>query len=420
MESRLYRRVAIRLVPLLFLGYVVAYLNRVNIGFAKLGMATDLKFGDEVYGLGAGVFFIGYFIFEVPGNLLMHRIGARVWIARIMITWGLISGATMWVSTPLQFYVSRFALGVAEAGFFPGIIFCLSNWFPANLRARIVSFFVSAIAVSGIVGGPLSGWIMQQFAGWHGLAGWKSLFFLEAAPSVVLGIVTLAWMPDSIARAEWLSEQEKTVLERAIADEDRAKISVSLRQVFIHPLVWGLAVIYFNLMVGLYGLSFWMPQIIHDSGVHGIAKVGLLSSVPYMVAAVVMILVGRNSDRTGERRWHCTWAVLAAAAGYTLIAISHGNVMEAMAGLILATSGILSAMPLFWTFPTALLSGAAAAAGIALINAVGNLGGFACPYVTGALNESTHSQAAGLYVTASCLAIGAGLIFTLLRQKGPA
>jgi len=413
-DSALYRRVALRVVPLLFAAYVAAYLNRVNVGFARLEMVSELRFSDTVYGLGAGIFFIGYLLFEVPSNMVLSRTGARVWIGRIMITWSLVSAATMFVRTPAQFYLSRFMLGVAEAGFFPGMIFYLTQWFPAGARARMTAWLITGISVSGVIGGPLSGWIMKGLSGAHGLSGWKWLFVLEAFPTLLLGFATLAWLPDSIARARWLEPREKALLEKALASESATKAHLPIREVFAHPMVWILCLIYFFMMVGLYGVSFWMPQIISNAGVRSVASVGLLSAIPYAAAAVAAVMVGGHSDRTGERRWHCVLCLLCAAAGFALIAASRGNALVAVLGLALATGGILSSLPLFWIYPAALLGGVAAAVGIALINSIGNLGGFACPYIVGALNDATKSQDPGLYFLAGSLAVGAALVFRLL------
>ena len=412
-----YGRVARRLVPLLFAGYVVAYLNRVNIGFAKLEMMGDLGFSDTMYGLGAGIFFVGYFLFEVPSNLLLHRVGARVWIARIMITWGVISGATMFVTSPTLFYLSRFSLGLAEAGFFPGIIYYLSCWFPSARRARIMAFFISAIALSGVAGGPFSGWIMHHFGGVHGLKGWQWLFLLESVPSVLVGLCVLAWLPSSIDESRWLSEGEKEALKGAVRADSRGHAALSPGQVFANGPVWILALVYFLLMAGLYGIGFWMPQILRNAGIVRILDVGWLAAIPYSLAAVAMILVGRSSDRSGERRWHFALSLLTAAAGFLLIGVAGSGAFAAVVGLVLATCGVLSAMPIFWTLPTGFLGGAAGATAVALINSVGNLSGFLGPYAVGALNDATKRQAPGLFMVAAALALGAVSCMVLVRRR---
>jgi D-galactonate transporter len=412
----LYRRVSWRLMPFLFLCYVAAYLDRVNVGFAKLQMLADLRFSDTVYGLGAGIFFIGYFLFEVPSNLLMTRTGARIWIARIMISWGLISSALMFANSVATFYLLRFLLGAAEAGFFPGIILYLTYWYPARRRARMVALFMSGVAVAGVIGGPLSGWIMTAFAGRYGLSGWQWLFLLEGLPSVLIGIWTLFYLDDGIRSANWLGEDDKRLLERAIADDGKAQRHMPLARVFGNGTVWLLALVYFLFVMGLYGVSFWLPQLIKNSGVKDVFDIGLLTAVPYGIAAVVMVLAARHSDRSGERRWHAAAAALAGALGLVGATLYADNTVVAMAALSVATAGILTTFPIFWSLPTAMLGGAAAAAGIALINSVGNLAGFASPYLVGAIKDATGSTASGICLLAASLVAGAVLVLAAARR----
>ncbi|GJI89040.1 MFS transporter [Duganella hordei] len=412
----LYRRVSWRLMPFLFLCYVAAYLDRVNVGFAKLQMLADLRFSDTVYGLGAGIFFIGYFLFEVPSNLLMTRTGARIWIARIMISWGLISSALMFANSVATFYLLRFLLGAAEAGFFPGIILYLTYWYPAHRRARMVALFMSGVAVAGVVGGPLSGWIMTAFAGRYGLSGWQWLFLLEGLPSVLIGIWTLFYLDDGIRSASWLGEDDKRLLERAIADDGKAQRHMPLARVLANGTVWLLALVYFLFVMGLYGVSFWLPQLVKNSGVKDVFDIGLLTAVPYGIAAVVMVLAARHSDRSGERRWHAAAAALAGALGLVGATLYADNTVVAMAALSVATAGILTTFPIFWSLPTAMLGGAAAAAGIALINSVGNLAGFASPYLVGAIKDATGSTASGIYLLAASLVAGAVLVLAAARR----
>ncbi|HKA89833.1 MAG TPA: MFS transporter, partial [Haliangiales bacterium] len=277
LDAHAYAKVTWRLLPFLFACYVFAYLDRVNVGFAKLQMLSDLKFSETVYGLGAGIFFIGYFLFEVPSNLIMYRVGARVWIARIMVTWGILAIAMMFVKTPFQFYVLRFLLGAAEAGFIPGILFYLTYWFPSERRGRISALFLTGIPISGVIGGPLSGWIMSSFAGHHGLAGWQWLFLLEGLPSFALGVVTFFYLPDGIRNCHWLTDSEKDHLELRIQSETREKQHHSLRHVFGEPKVWLLAVTYAFFLMGLYGVSFWLPSLIKSAGVKDPLDVGLLT-----------------------------------------------------------------------------------------------------------------------------------------------
>src|SRR5450830_996914 len=289
-EEATFSKVTWRLLPLLFLCYVASYLDRVNVGFAKLQMLQDLKFSETIYGLGAGIFFIGYFIFEVPSNIILHKVGARLWIARIMITWGIISGAMIFVTTPEMFYVMRFLLGVAEAGFFPGVILYLTYWYPSHRRGKITALFMTGIAISGVIGGPLSGWIMHSFPGVHGLAGWQWMFILEAIPSLVLGVVVIFYLKDRIRDAHWLSEDEKRLLETEIQKDQTGKEEVSLGQMFADGKVWLSAMIYFCFVMGLYGVSFWLPTIIKATGVKDPLDIGLLTAIPYAIAAVAMIM----------------------------------------------------------------------------------------------------------------------------------
>ena len=415
--DQLYSRVSRRLMPFLFLCFVAAYLDRVNVGFAKLQMQAELQFSDAVYGVGAGIFFIGYFLFEVPSNLLMTRAGARLWIARIMISWGLISSALMFTTSAASFYVLRFLLGVAEAGFFPGIILYLTYWYPAQRRARMVALFMSGVAVAGVVGGPLSGWIMRACAGLNGWSGWQWLFLLEGLPSVLLGVWTLFYLDDGIRAARWLSEEDKLALERELAGERSQQQHLPLGRLFGSARVWLLALVYFLCVMGLYGVSFWLPQLIKNSGVTDVFDIGLLSAVPYGVAALTMVLAARHSDRSGERRWHTAGAALAGALGLVAATIYSDNTAIALAALSVATAGILSTFPIFWSLPTAMLGGAAAAAGIAMINSLGNLAGFVAPYLVGAIRDASGSTASGMYLIAASLAAGAVLVVAAVRRS---
>ncbi|WP_423196287.1 Sugar phosphate permease [Cupriavidus sp. H19C3] len=412
-EDATYRKVSWRLVPFLLLCYVVAYLDRVNVGFAKLQMLNDLQFSETIYGLGAGIFFIGYFLFEVPSNVILHKVGARIWIARIMITWGLISAAMMFVTTPGMFYFLRFLLGVAEAGFFPGIILYLTYWYPAARRGRTTTFFMTAIALSGVIGGPLSGWVMQAFDGHNGWAGWQWMFLLEGIPSVLVGLWVLAYLDDRIAHAKWLTAEEKALLERNIASEDAHKEDAPVRQVLASPRVWLMSAIYFSFVMGLYGVSFWLPTIIKQTGVTSAFHIGLLTAVPYGCAVIGMVLFAYSADRRGERRWHIAIPALLGALGLVLSVQWHGNTALAMVALTLATLGILTTLPLFWSLPTAFLAGTGAAAGIALINSLGNLAGFISPYAVGWLKDLTHSTDSGMYLLAACMVVGAALALSV-------
>ncbi|MGJ7918823.1 MFS transporter [Massilia sp. LXY-6] len=415
LEASSYAKVTARLLPFLFICYVAAYLDRVNVGFAKLQMLNDLKFSETVYGLGAGIFFIGYFLFEVPSNIIMHKVGARVWIGRIMITWAILSGAMVFVSSATMFYVLRFFLGVAEAGFFPGIVLYLTYWFPAQRRSRMNALFMIGIPIAGVVGGPLSGWLLNAMQGFHGMAGWQWLFLVEAVPSLVLGIVTIFYLPNSISAASWLSDEEKQLLTANIANENAGKTDHSLSGVFGNPRVWLMAVIYFCCMMGLYGVGFYLPTLIKAAGVKDALNVGLLTAIPYGCAVVAMLAIAKSADRTRERRWHFTIASALGGLGLMLATIYGNNVVLAMAALSLGTAGLLATMPVFWTYPSAILGGTAAAAGIAMINSVGNLAGFVSPSIIGWMKDVTHSTNAGMYVVSGALFLGA--VLALLQPR---
>ena len=409
LDDQIYSKVSRRIMPILFASFVASFLDRVNVGFAKLQMMSDLHFSDTVYGLGAGIFFIGYFLFEVPSNIILHKVGARVWIARIMITWGIISGVMMLVNSAAVFYLLRFLLGLSEAGFFPGVILYLTYWYPAARRGRMVAVFMSAVAVSGVIGGPLSGWIMHAMPGVLGLAGWQWLFLIEALPSVLLGVIIFSYLPDRIADVHWLSDDEKNRLINRIQKEDQSKAQLSLMQVLGNRRLWQLALIYFSLVTGLYGVSFWLPTIIKFTGIADTLQIGLLTMIPYAVSAVGMILIGRSADLHGERRWHLIIPTVVGSAGLLLSTYFDHHTMLAMLGLTVALTGILSSLAGFWSLPTAFLGGSAAAAGIALINSLGNLAGFVSPYLVGWLKDLTHSTNTGLVMVASMMFFGAVL-----------
>ncbi len=412
-----YRKVGWRLIPFLMLCYFVAYLDRVNVGFAQLQMKADLQFSDAVYGFGAGVFFLGYFLFEVPSNLVLHRVGARVWIARIMITWGLISALTMFIQTPTMFYVARFLLGLAEAGFFPGIILYLTYWYPAERRSQMTAWFMSAVALSGLIGGPVSGWILSHFHGHSGLAGWQWLFLLEGVPAVVLGIAVLLFLDNGIASARWLTESEKRLLAGPIAAEAQSKTHVSALQGMGSLRVWVLALVYFSVVMGLYGLGFWLPQMFKTTGVTDPLAIGWLVAIPYGVSIIAMILVGRHADARRERRWHVAVPAALGAGGLVLSTLWTTSTVGAVLTLTLATCGIMTVLPLFWSLPTAFLSGTAAAAGIALINALGNLAGFFGPSIVGWVKQTTQSTNGGILVLAGFMMLCAALVLSLPARE---
>lgn len=407
-DSALYGKVTRRLLPILFISYLAAYLDRVNVGFAKLQMLSDLHYSETIYGLGAGIFFLGYVIFEVPSNIVLHRVGARLWIARIMFSWAILSGLTAFVKSPAAFYVMRFLLGAAEAGFIPGILLYLTYWWPAERRGRITALFLAAIPMSGILGGPISGLVLQFMSNVSGLRGWQWLFIVEAVPSLLLGVAIILYLPNSIDKARWLSDSEKAALRANIEREDATKTShASIGSAFRSPQVWLLSVIYFGIALGIYVLSFWLPTLIKHAGVTQPRDIGLLTAVPYICAIVAMYLVSRSADRRRERRWHTIVPCLACAFGLALSAFASNNIVLAMVGLSIATMGASAGQAAFWSLPAAFLGGAAAAAGIALVNSVGNLSGFVSTWLVGLLADLTHSTNGSMYFFAAILVVAA-------------
>lgn len=408
-KSGAYRKATLRIIPFLFICYFFAFLDRVNVGFAKLHMLADLQFSEAVYGLGAGIFFIGYFIFEVPSNLILHRVGARVWLTRIMVTWGIISAAMAFVTTPTMFYVLRFLLGVAEAGFFPGIILYLTYWYPAERRGRIVTMFMAAIPVSGLIGSPISGLILDFSHGTHGLAGWQWLFIIEALPSCILGIVLFFILTDRPSKATWLTASEIECIEKDLAVESQRHDSHSVRAALTDGRVWLLSLIYFGIQMGVYGIGFWLPTIVKGSGFASDTVVGFVAAIPYLAATIFMITMGRSADATGKRRLHVGLPILLGVTGLVGSAFFASNAVISIGCLTLATMGTLTALALFWSLPSAFLGGFAAAGGIAMINSVGNLAGFLSPSLVGLIKDATHSTNLALYMIAAAVFI-AGLL----------
>lgn len=412
--NAVYRKVSWRLIPFLFICYTAAYLDRVNVGFAKLQMLDELKFSDAVYGLGAGMFFVGYIIFEVPSNVILQKVGAKLWIARIMFTWAIISGAMALVTTPMMFYVLRFLLGVAEAGFIPGILFYLTKWYPAARRGRVFALFLAAIPVASIFGGPLSGWILQTFHGSGGLSGWQWMFIIEAIPSLLLTFAVLKWLDNSHKSAKWLTDREKFVVEHSLAEDVPVEGHAhSFGAAMRSGKVWLLSVIYFTICMGIYVNSFWLPTIIQRSGVSSALTIGLLTAVPYTVAVIAMIANSSHADRTGERRWHTIIPTLVTAGGLILTGIYAGSPLMALVGLVLAAAGASTAQAAFWSLPAAFMSGVAAAAGIALVNSVGNIAGLVSTSVVGWMSNVTGSTTSSLYAIAALLVVGALLILAI-------
>jgi MFS family permease len=412
---RTYHKVDVRLIPFLFLCYILAYLDRVNVGFAKLQMLKDLSLSDAAFATGAGIFFIGYFFFEVPSNVLLKKYGARMWIARIMISWGIISACMMFVKGEWSFYAMRCLLGIAEAGFFPGVIFYLTLWYPSKHRSTRTAWFVAAIAVSGVIGNPISGWIMQSLSGTL-LAGWQWLFLAEGIPSIIVGIWVIFYLDSSIEESAWLTNDEKQLLAANLAAEDKHKTEHKLSDAFKSGKVWMLCAIYFTLMIGLYGIAFWLPTIVKAFGIKGYLGVGLITAIPYGVAVIGMILLSNHSDKTGERRLHYVFNVVAGAIGLVLSGVFASNPVLAIIFLSISTLGVIGSMPLFWPIPSAFLAGTAAAAGIGIVNSVGNLGGYIGPNVPIWAKLISSNRSAALYIIAAILVIGALLTYFFIPK----
>src|SRR4051812_2373155 len=415
LQTRTMKRVAARLMPALLILYVIAYLDRVNVTFAQDKLEADLGFSGAVYGFGAGVFFLGYFLLEVPSNLALHRFGARKWMARIMITWGLISACTMFVQGPLSFYAVRFLLGIAEAGFFPGMILYLSYWFPARERARAVGVFMSAIAVSYAIGAPISGGIMSVMGGVGGLEDWQWLFVLEAIPAIVAGVLVFLKLPDGPTDAKWLDAEERQWLKTTLDGEDAEREKHSIGQAIKDRRVLVFAALYFTMVVNVYGLSFWVGKIVDQiDGIGDVTK-GFVTAIPYAVAIIGMIVIPRYSDRTGERKRVVSACLALAAVAFVVSTLV--SPVAAIPALAVGLFFLLGVHGVFWTMPAALLSGAAAAAGIAMINSIGNLGGFGGPYLVGLVKDATGSTDGGLIVLAGILVIGSVVALFVAHDK---
>ena len=416
LENRVMRKVALRIVPFVILLYFVAYIDRVNIGFASLTMNKDLGMSAGVFGFGAGIFFWGYFLFEVPSNIILEKVGARIWIARVMITWGLVSAGMAFVWDATSFYALRFLLGAAEAGFFPGIILYLSYWFPARRRAAVTSLFMAAAPISVVLGSPLSSALLE-LDGLAGLKGWQWLFIIEAVPAMILGVVVLFYMTDRPEGARWLADDERAWLVDTMNAERAGKASVAHHDIWrglADIRVLALALVYFGTSAGLYTLGIWAPQIIKSFGLSNM-QVGFLNAVPPTVAVVAMYLWSWHSDRRNERTWHVVVACLAAVVGLALAGVST-TVVAVVTALTLVNVGISSAKPPLWSMPTLFLSGPAAATGIATINSIGNLGGFAGPAMIGWIKDRTGSFEGGLFFVAALLALSAALTLMLSRS----
>jgi MFS transporter, ACS family, tartrate transporter len=417
-DARVLRKVAWRLIPFMGVLYLVAFLDRVNISFAALTMNPDLAFSATVFGNGAGIFFLGYVLFEVPSNLLLHKVGARRWIARIMISWGLVSTAMVFVQTPWSFYALRFLLGIAEAGFFPGMILYLTYWFPVPWHGRILGAFMVFLPLASVIGAPISTALLDLSL--LGLHGWQWLFFLEGAPAVALGFMVLKVLTDRPAMAQWLTPDERDRLLHLLPREQTpsATHAVTTLRALLHPKMWLLCFIYFALLSALYGYNFWLPQIIQSLGALSHREIGLLTLAPNLVAAAAIYGWGRHSDRSGERRWHLALPAFLAAIGLAVASDAAIHPIGVMSALVLGAVGIYATLPVFWTLPTALLHGMAAAGGIALINAVGSVGGYFGPSLVGRLKDSSASYQSGLRALALSLLVAGILALLIGNDRG--
>jgi ACS family tartrate transporter-like MFS transporter len=418
LETRTIARVTTRLVPFLIVCYFVAYLDRVNVGFAALTMNRDLGISQTAYGLGAGIFFLSYFLFEVPSNLFLERFGARKWIARIMLSWGILSGLTAVVRGEYSFYLVRFLLGIAEAGFFPGIIFYLTLWFPAAYRARIIGYFMAAIPLSSVLGAPVSGALLG-LDGITGLHGWQWLFIVEAVPALLLSAAVFFYLTDRPLEATWLPTEGRVWLAERLEQEERHRKAAqhfTVAQALLNPRVLALSLVYFGAVACNYGIGFFLPQIVKGFGLSNL-QTGFVTAIPYIIGTIAIVYWGRRSDRTGERKGHAAFALFLAGAGILAASFLADPTMK-MTALSVAAFGVFGCLPVFWTLPTAFLSGAAAAGGIAIINSIGNLSGFAGPYAMGYIKDATGEYEGGLQLLAALGFLAMLIVLALRHDRG--
>ncbi|UVE19586.1 MFS transporter [Pseudomonas sp. LS44] len=421
-DSAMYRKISWRIMPLLMVAYVVAFLDRINIGYAQLQMKETLAFSDAVYALGAGIFFIGYLLFEVPSNLLLEKAGVRKTLLRIMVCWGIVAMAMMFVQTPTQFYVLRFLLGVFEAGFTPGALLYLTYWYPPARRARMIAVFLLGAIIASLIAGPLSGVIMKFLDGINGWHGWQWLFLVQGLPAPLLGLLAWFVLVDRPEQAAWLSAEEKVRLRQQFDAESQSASKAnhgSLRDLLGDPKVWTLSLVYVLMVAGTYFIAFSTPTLIRSWGVADVLEIGLYATLPQLFAIAGVILLGRSSDRHGERRWHFTAGALTAASGMALIALAEGQLGLSLAGLCLAVLGLTSVTPVFFALTSDYLPRASVAAGIALVSSLGNLGGAISPSVTNALNAASGGTAYSLYLVMSLYLLAAFIVLTVARPPVP-
>lgn len=414
----LYKKITWKLIPFLCFCYLAAYLDRINVGFAKLQMLEDLQFSETVYGLGAGLFFVGYILFEVPSNLALEKVGARVWIARIMISWGILSGLTMLVSTPAQFYTIRFLLGAAEAGFLPGVLYYLTTWFPTYRRGKIIALFMIGLPLSSVIGGPVSGWIMHHFDGLYDFRGWQWLFMIEAVPSILLGILTFWALPNHYDKAKWLTAEEKELLRKDLENDDKEGkgVKTSFKDGFFNVKIWMLGAIDFSILLGAYAIGFWMPTFIRNTGVVDTFHIGLLSAIPSIAGVIGMLAIGASSDRHRERRWHLCIPLLVGAVALATSTFVADNLVLTVLMFTIASGVLLGAVPVFFSVPATFLKGTAAATGFALACSLANIAGLVSNSLIGVATDLTGTSHAALWFFSVCL-VGSGLLALAFPAK---
>jgi MFS family permease len=408
--DRTYWRITRRLIPFLFLCYTFAFLDRINIGIAQLDMKHDVGFSDLTYSIGAGIFFLGYVLMEIPSNLLLARIGVKLTFSRIMVIWGLVAAGTAFVTLPSHLYVVRFVLGLAEAGLYPGVIYYLTRWYPVERRAKVIALFTCATGIAGLFGGPMSGWLMTYFEGWHGLHGWQWMFIVQGLPASVLGIIAYFYLDNRPEDARWLSAAEKALVStdlRHSSGVTDAHAEHTFARALRDPRVYLMGFVWFTQIAGVFAIGFWLPTLIKNAGVGSPLAVGAYSAIPYFVSWVALILLNRHSDRTMERRWHCGGAMLVGALGLIAAAMTPGSLTLSLIALSVATAGILAPNPLIWAISTDYIRGSGAAGGVAIVNCVGLLGGFVSPMIIGSVKTWTGSMVGGLGAVSLLMVLGA-------------
>ena len=416
-EVQVYKKVIWKLIPFLCFCYIAAYLDRINVGLAKLHMLSDIHLSEAAFGLGAGLFFVGYIIFEVPSNLVMEKVGAKIWIARIMITWGILSGLTMFVTTPMQFYVLRFLLGAAEAGFLPGVLYYLTTWFPTYYRGKIIALFMIGLPLAVIIGSPLSGWIMGAFDQVHGFKGWQWLFFLEAIPSVILGLLTFKMLPNHFSKAKWLNEEEKLIIETNLRKDldgnSSAKEKHSFKDGFFNLNILKLGAINFSMLLCTYSMGFWLPTFIKNTGVTEVFHIGLLVAIPSIIGLAAMLLIGRSSDKFRERRWHLIVPFVFGSIALFFTYMFSANLVMTLVLFSIAAIATTGTIPVFFSLPATFLSGTAAATGFALACSIANLAGLVSNTLVGYAIQITGRPEGALMVFAVCLLLSCLIVLSL-------